>query len=91
MCPPRAILPVCPGPQAPPASSMTMTSGPAVTVGPPRCSPPALCSAMPVKPVSVEPTASVRNTLGSARATASLTAGENSAAVVFRLISEDVS
>ena len=46
---------------------------------------------MPVKPVSVEPIASVRNTLGSALATASLTAGENRAAVELRLTSEDVS
>ena len=46
---------------------------------------------MPAKPVSVEPIASLRNTLGSARTHASLTGGENSAAVELRDTSEDVS
>ena len=56
-----------------------MTSGPGATVGPPRCGAPAVTAAMPAKPVSVEPIASVMTTFGSAAAIASLTAGENSA------------
>ena len=47
--------------------------------------------AMPAKPVSVEPIASLMNTLGSALTHASLTAGENSAAVELKETSEDVS
>ncbi len=58
-----------------------MVSGPGVTVGPPRCAAPALNRLRPVKPVSVEPMDSVMTTCGSAAAQASLTAGENSAAL----------
>ena len=68
-----------------------MTSGPAVTVGPPRCSSSALTNAMPAKPVSVEPIASLMNTVGSAFMHASLTAGEKSAAVELKETREDVS
>ena len=68
-----------------------MTSGPAVTVGPPRCSSSAPTNAMPAKPVSVEPIASLMNTLGSALVHACLTAGENSAAVELSDTSEEVS
>ena len=46
---------------------------------------------MPAKPVSVEPMASVMNTLGSAAAQASLTTGENSAALDDSDTSEDAS
>ena len=56
-----------------------MTSGPGVTVGPPRCCAPAVTRPMPAKPVSVEPIASVMTIPGSAAAKASLTTGENSA------------
>ena len=44
-----------------------------------------------MKPVSVEPIASLMNTLGRAAVHAPLTAGENNAAVEFRETSEDVS
>ena len=56
-----------------------MTSGPGVTVGPPRCLAPAVTRPIPVKPVSVEPIASLRKTPGSAAAKASLTGAENNA------------
>ena len=46
---------------------------------------------MPAKPVSVEPIASLMNTVGSAFMHASLTAGENSAAVELKETREDVS
>ena len=62
-----------------------------LTVGPPRCSAPALTRPMPAKPVSVEPMASVMNTLGSAAVQASLTTGENSAALEDSDTSEDAS
>ena len=68
-----------------------MTSGPALTVGPPRCSASAVTKPMPAKPVSVEPIASLMTTFGSALAQASLTAGENSAALEERAISEEAS
>ena len=48
-------------------------------------------NAMPANPVSVEPIASLMYALGSALAQASLTAGENSAAVELSEISEEVS
>jgi len=56
-----------------------MTSGPGVTVGPPRCPAPGVTALMPANPVSVEPIASLMKTFGSAAAKASLTTGENSA------------
>ena len=68
-----------------------MVSGPGVTVGPPRDGAPALTKPRPVKPVSVEPIASVIRTLGSAPVQASLTAGENRAALEEMATSEDAS
>jgi len=68
-----------------------MVSGPGVTVGPPRCSAPAVTKVSPAKPVSEEPIASVIMTLGSALAQASLTTGENSAALDEIAISEEAS
>jgi hypothetical protein len=63
----------------------------AFTVVPPRRSSSALTNAMPANPVSVEPIASLMKTFGSAAVHASLTAGENSAAVELSETSEDVS
>jgi len=61
------------------------------TVGPPRCGSPALTKLIPAKPVSVEPIASVITVSGSALAQASLTAGENSAALEETATSEEAS
>ncbi len=74
-----------------PSSPSTMTSGPAITVGPPRCGSPGDTNEIPAKPVSVEPMASVITASGSALAQASLTAGENSAALEDTATSEEAS
>ena len=66
-------------------------SGPGVTVGPPRCCAPALTKLRPVNPVSDEPIASVITTFGSAAVQASLTAGENSAALEEMATSDEAS
>ena len=69
-----------------------MTSGPGVTRrAAARCSASFVIKPMPVKPVSDEPIASVITTFGSASRYASLTACENSAALVEMANSEEAS
>ncbi len=68
-----------------------MVSGPGVTVGPPRYSAPAVTKVSPPKPVSEDPIASVMTTPRSAWAQASLTTGENSAALDEMATSDEAS